>query len=64
MGIGRIGWSMSGWVYQFYVDMLMPVGTGDLMAAYEALKQKLSAEGLFDETRKQPIPVHHASSAL
>lgn len=27
------------------------------MAAYEALKQKLSAEGLFDETRKQPIPV-------
>lgn len=57
VGIGRIDVYERDGVYQFYVDMLMPVGTGDLMAAYEALKQKLSAEGLFDETRKQPIPV-------
>ena len=64
VGIGRIDVYERDGVYQFYVDMLMPVGTGDLMAAYEALKQKLSAEGLFDETRKQPIPFHHASSAL
>ena len=57
VGIGRIDVYERDGVYQFYVDMLMPVGTGDLMAAYEALKQKLSAEGLFDETRKQLYPV-------
>lgn len=57
VGVGRIDVYERDGIYQFYVDMLMPVGTGDLMAAYEALKQKLSAEGLFDEVRKKPLPV-------
>jgi exodeoxyribonuclease VII large subunit len=43
-------------VYQLYVDSLMPEGTGDLAVAFEQLKKKLSAEGLFAEERKRPLP--------
>ena len=43
-------------VYQLYVDSLLPEGTGDLALAFEQLKKKLSAEGLFDQSRKQPLP--------
>lgn len=43
-------------VYQLYVDSLMPEGTGDLALAFEQLKKKLSAKGLFDQSRKQPLP--------
>ncbi len=43
-------------VYQLYVDSLLPEGTGDLALAFEQLKEKLAAEGLFDPARKQPLP--------
>lgn len=43
-------------VYQLYVDSLMPEGTGDLAVAFEQLKKKLSAEGLFAEERKRLLP--------
>ncbi|WP_303813878.1 exodeoxyribonuclease VII large subunit [Selenomonas ruminantium] len=43
-------------VYQLYVDRLLPEGTGDLALAFEQLKEKLAAEGLFDPARKQPLP--------
>ena len=42
--------------YQFYADEIRPAGRGQLYAQFEALKEKLAAEGLFDETRKRPIP--------
>ncbi len=42
--------------YQFYADELRPAGRGQLYAQFEALKQKLAAEGLFDVTRKRAIP--------
>ncbi len=58
VAIGRIDVYERDGVYQFYVDMLMPVGAGDLMAAYEQLKEKLSEEGLFDAGRKKPLPAH------
>ena len=45
-----------GGVYQLYVDQLQPAGRGDLAVAFERLKDKLAAEGLFDAERKQPIP--------
>ena len=44
-------------VYQLYVDSLLPEGTGDLALAFEQLKEKLAAEGLFDQSRKQPLPL-------
>ena len=42
--------------YQIDVDQLTPVGIGELQMAFERLKQKLAAEGLFDEGRKRPLP--------
>ncbi|MBI2619952.1 MAG: exodeoxyribonuclease VII large subunit [Ignavibacteriales bacterium] len=42
--------------YQIDVLRLLPVGVGELQQAFEALKQKLQAEGLFDPSRKRPIP--------
>ena len=43
-------------VYQLYVSAMRRQGVGDLMQAYEALKEKLTKEGLFDESRKKPLP--------
>jgi exodeoxyribonuclease VII large subunit len=43
--------------YQLIVDALEPHGLGALQAAYEQLKRKLQAEGLFDAGRKRPLPV-------
>lgn len=42
--------------YQLYVDELLPAGQGALFLAFEQLKQKLQAEGLFAEERKRPLP--------
>ena len=42
--------------YQIVVDSLEPVGLGDLQAAFEKLKRKLMAEGLFEESRKRSLP--------
>lgn len=42
--------------YQLYIDDMQPDGIGALSIAFEQLKSKLAAEGLFDETRKKPVP--------
>ncbi len=42
--------------YQLIVDYLEPVGLGALQAAFEQLKERLAAEGLFDAARKRPLP--------
>ena len=43
--------------YQIYVEHLEPVGLGALQLAFEQLKRKLEAEGLFDPARKKPLPL-------
>jgi len=43
--------------YQIYVESLEPLGRGTLQLAFEQLKKKLEAEGLFDEARKKPLPM-------
>ena len=43
--------------YQLVVDHLEQAGDGALRQAFERLKNKLFKEGLFDESRKQPIPL-------
>ena len=43
--------------YQLYVEYLEPAGLGALQLAFEQLKQKLAAEGLFDTARKKPLPL-------
>lgn len=42
--------------YQIYVSHIEPVGLGALQLAFEQLKNKLEAEGLFDAERKKPLP--------
>lgn len=42
--------------YQVLVRRVEPAGVGDLLAALEALKARLRAEGLFDPTRRKPLP--------
>ena len=42
--------------YQLYCSALLPDGVGDLYAAFEQVKARLAAQGLFDEAHKKPIP--------
>lgn len=53
---GRISVYEAGGAYQFYIEEMIPDGVGALYIAYEQLKEKLRAEGLFDEGHKKPIP--------
>ncbi|MGH7432147.1 MAG: exodeoxyribonuclease VII large subunit [Candidatus Methylomirabilales bacterium] len=43
--------------YQVYVECMEPKGLGALQLAFEQLKTRLEAEGLFDPARKRPIPL-------
>ncbi len=44
-------------LYQLYVTEMEPAGMGSLFLAFEQLKQKLEAEGLFRNEHKKPLPV-------
>ena len=44
--------------YQLVCDSLEEAGEGALRRAYEDLKARLQAEGLFDDARKRPLPAH------
>jgi exodeoxyribonuclease VII large subunit len=53
---GRVDvWEQRG-EYQLLVEAVEPQGHGALQLAFEQLKKKLSAEGLFDPGRKRPLP--------
>lgn len=56
IAFGRVTVFPRDGVYQLYVSSLTPDGVGDLHAAFEALKARLEAEGLFHEGHKKPIP--------
>jgi len=43
--------------YELMVEGLDPVGAGALRVAFEQLRERLAAEGLFDEDRKRPLPI-------
>ena len=53
---GRIDVYEARGEYQFLVDMMEPQGHGALQLAFEQLKKKLGAEGLFETARKRPLP--------
>jgi exodeoxyribonuclease VII large subunit len=53
---GRIAVFPRDGAYQLYCNTLSPEGVGDLYVAFEQLKAKLLAEGLFDESHKKPLP--------
>ncbi|MDR0889366.1 MAG: exodeoxyribonuclease VII large subunit [Oscillospiraceae bacterium] len=53
---GRVAVFPRDGAYQLYCTELTPDGVGDLHVAFEQLKQKLSAEGLFAQEHKTPLP--------
>ena len=53
---GRIGVYQPRGEYQIILDYLEPLGIGALALAFEQLKKKLAAEGVFDEEIKRPLP--------
>ena len=58
VAVGRLAVYERDGVYQLYTDLLLQQGVGDLMQAYEKLKQKLERAGLFAPERKQQLPLH------
>ncbi|MBQ2942019.1 MAG: exodeoxyribonuclease VII large subunit [Clostridia bacterium] len=55
---GRVSVYEPGGTYQLYIEELILDGLGELYAAFNQLKEKLRAEGLFDEALKKPIPMY------
>ena len=61
---GRISVFPRDGVYQMYCNTLIPEGAGDLAVAFEQLKAKLHAEGLFDPEHKKPLPAYPERIAI
>ena len=61
---GRISVFPRDGTYQFYVNQMTVDGVGDLHVAFEQLKAKLLAEGLFDPSRKRPLPRYPHTIAI
>lgn len=55
---GRVSVYPRDGAYQLYCSALTPDGAGDLHAAFEQLRSKLEAEGLFDPKYKKPLPAY------
>ncbi len=53
---GRISLYEPRGTYQLVGEQVEPAGLGELQRAFEELKDRLKAEGLFDSTRKRPLP--------
>ena len=60
IAMGRITVFPRDGAYQLYCTAMAVDGVGDLHAAFEQLKAKLSAQGLFDAAHKKPIPRYPA----
>ena len=54
---GAAGLYVQGGKYQFYADGMRQDGMGELYQRFLELKEKLTAEGLFDASRKRPLPL-------
>ena len=61
---GRITVFPRDGAYQLYCNTLTPEGGGDLAVAFEQLKAKLHAEGLFDPDHKKPLPAYPERIAI
>ena len=58
LAVGRVTVFPRDGAYQLYCESLTPEGVGDLYVAFEQLKAKLLAQGLFDPAHKKPLPAY------
>lgn len=61
---GRVSVFPRDGAYQLYCAGLSPDGVGELAVAFEQLKAKLAAEGLFDPAHKKPLPPYPQTIAI
>lgn len=61
---GRVSLYEKDGQYQFYAERMYPVGAGALALQFERIKEKLNAEGLFDASRKKPLPKYPKNIAV
>jgi len=64
IAFGRVTVYPRDGAYQFYVNEITPDGVGGLYTAFEQLKEKLFAEGLFSERHKKPLPRYPKTIAI
>ena len=62
--VGRVTVFPRDGAYQLYCTEMFPEGMGDLHIAFEQLKEKLSKEGLFDDSHKKPLPRYPKTIAI
>lgn len=56
LATGYVDVYVPGGKYQFYAERMEPAGMGNLQLAFEQMRKRLQAEGLFDHAHKQEIP--------
>lgn len=64
IAMGKISVYPRDGAYQLYCTALTVDGIGDLHAAFEQLKKKLAAQGLFDPEHKKPIPKYPSTIGI
>ena len=64
IAMGRITVFARDGAYQLYVENMTPDGVGELYVAFEQLKAKLQAEGLFEQSLKKPLPRYPHTVAI
>ena len=64
IAMGKVSVFPRDGAYQLYCTAMAMDGIGDLYAAFEQLKQKLSAQGLFDPAHKKPLPQYPATIGI
>jgi exodeoxyribonuclease VII large subunit len=58
IAVGAVGVYEKFGEYRLYCNDIIPDGAGQIFLAAEQLKEKLSSEGLFDRSRKKPLPAY------
>ena len=61
---GRVSIYEKDGQYQFYAEQMLPVGAGALAMQFERIKERLKSEGLFDASRKRPLPKYPENIAV
>ena len=64
IAIGKVTVYPRDGAYQLYCTAITADGVGDLYTAFEQLKKKLAAQGIFDQAHKRPIPKYPEHIAL